>query len=194
MNKATFLKVLEGRLKGLPKEEKSSAVEYYAEYFMDAGVGENDDVLPLVGTPEQVARKIISECTDKTMKAQKEDGGAKNNAMLIWLVILGICAMPIALPIAIVLCAMVFVIVVVGLSLLVALFCTGIGITAVFIGMIPGIFWAETAGQALVIAGLSCIGISLGILFCVLFVKLVNLFIRAIAKLLRKIFSKRTVA
>ena len=125
MNKNEFLKRLDSRLMGMPKEDREDAINYYKEYFIDAGVEDNQDVIPIVGTPEKAARKIIDECTDKTLNEQKKYGGAKNNAKLLWLVILGIFAAPIAFPIALIICAVVFSVIIAVVAVLAALFVVG---------------------------------------------------------------------
>lgn len=194
MNKNEFLKRLDSRLMGMPKEDREDAINYYKEYFIDAGVEDNQDVIPIVGTPDKAARKIIDECTDKTLNEQKKYGGAKNNAKLLWLVILGIFAAPIAFPIALIICAVVFSVIIVIVAVLAALFGTAVALTVVFIAMIPGIFWATSTGQAFVIAGMSCLGIAFGIVMTLCFIKLINLFIRFIVFIFRTIFVRKKVA
>ena len=61
MNKNTFLSELSRKLRRLPVEEQQNAINYYTEYFMDAGVGELDDVTAIVGSVDEVAAETIDE-------------------------------------------------------------------------------------------------------------------------------------
>lgn len=47
--------------KHLPKEECDGAMEYYTEYFADAGFQTADDAIKEFGTPEELAQKIVEE-------------------------------------------------------------------------------------------------------------------------------------
>ena len=100
MNKTEFIKQLEKRLKRLPKEDREDAIRYYEEYFEEMGADDSTDVTNTLGAPDEIAREIIATCTEKHMDAQKERGGIKNNTTVIWMIILGICASPVAVPLA----------------------------------------------------------------------------------------------
>ncbi len=60
MTATEFLTQLDAALFGLSKEERESALEYYREYFADAG--ENaDSAAESLGSPQSVAERIIAE-------------------------------------------------------------------------------------------------------------------------------------
>lgn len=61
MNKKEFLKELNKKLKHLPENEKIDAVKYYEEYFEDAQINEDIDVLCELSTPSEIASQILSE-------------------------------------------------------------------------------------------------------------------------------------
>ena len=115
MNKNEFLRELENRLKHLPKEDREDALHYYREYFDDMQAEDGEDVTNRVGDPKEVARGILTDCTEKQIKRQKEKGGVKNGAVVLWMILLGICAAPIALPV-------ILVVLVLFLCLLIVLF------------------------------------------------------------------------
>lgn len=100
MNKTEFIKQLEKCLRRLPKEDREDAIRYYEEYFEEMGADDSTDVTSTLGTPNEIAREIIATCTEKHMDAQKEKGGIRNNTTVIWMIILGICASPVAVPLA----------------------------------------------------------------------------------------------
>ena len=59
MNKNEFMESLKAKLAGLNPEDREDAINYYWEYFEEAGFGEESDVNKSVGNPEDVAAKII---------------------------------------------------------------------------------------------------------------------------------------
>lgn len=58
MDKRDFLGRLRMQLSDLTDEERAEALEYYEEYFADAGEENEEDVLRSLGTPGQVAEQI----------------------------------------------------------------------------------------------------------------------------------------
>lgn len=59
-DKERFLEELRSQLADLTDEERREALEYYEEYFADAGEENEDDVIRSLGAPEQVAKQIRS--------------------------------------------------------------------------------------------------------------------------------------
>ncbi len=59
MNKNEFMEILSEKLKELSSEDRDDAVNYYWEYFEEAGFGDESDVTKNVGMPEEAAAKII---------------------------------------------------------------------------------------------------------------------------------------
>ena len=64
MNKNEFMESLKEKLSKLNTEDREDAINYYWEYFEEAGFGEESDVTKNVGDPADVAAKIIeaAEC------------------------------------------------------------------------------------------------------------------------------------
>lgn len=58
MNRKEYMKRLEQLLLILPEEEREEALQYYYDYFDDAGIENEDKVIAELGTPEEVAAKI----------------------------------------------------------------------------------------------------------------------------------------
>ena len=127
MNKRKFLEVLNHNLRHLPKEDREDAIAYYEEYFAEMNLSEDEDVTLKVGQPEDVARDILGNCTEKHLDEQKEKGGIRSSATVIWMIILGIFASPIAIPLAIAFVAIVFSCVVAMASIVFAFVCAPIG-------------------------------------------------------------------
>lgn len=58
MRKEEFLRRLNALLSDLGEEERREALTYYEEYFADAGVENEAEILSALGSPEQVAEQI----------------------------------------------------------------------------------------------------------------------------------------
>ncbi len=58
-NKAEFLEALGKLLNSLPPDEQREAMEYYQNYFEDAGTEQEQRVLATLGSPESVAKAIL---------------------------------------------------------------------------------------------------------------------------------------
>lgn len=61
MTKFEYLAELERLLADLPAQERRDAMNYYEEYFVSAGPDKEEDVIRELGTPQQVAHKILEE-------------------------------------------------------------------------------------------------------------------------------------
>lgn len=66
MNKAEFIRRLTELLGDVPLSEREAAIQYYNDYFDDAGAENESSVIASLGTPEELAR---------TIKAGLNDGG-----------------------------------------------------------------------------------------------------------------------
>lgn len=67
MNKEEFLKSLEELLADISPAEKDEAMQYYREYFDDAGAENEADVIRELGSPEGVAHTIKEEIAGKEL-------------------------------------------------------------------------------------------------------------------------------
>ncbi len=61
MNRMGFMAELERLLADMPEEERQAAVQYYADYFADAGEANEADVIRELGSPEKVAESIKAD-------------------------------------------------------------------------------------------------------------------------------------
>lgn len=58
MNRNEFMKRLEELLADISEDEREEALQYYEDYFDDAGVEKEAEIIEELVSPEQVARKI----------------------------------------------------------------------------------------------------------------------------------------
>ena len=126
MNRFEFIAQLKNKLRSLPAEEIANAAAYYEEYFDDAGPENEQSVIAELGSPSGVASKIIGEFAIK--KVDDGKGTTKAGLSAIWVVVLGIFASPIALPLAIAVVAVVFALIVTIFAVLFALGATAVAL------------------------------------------------------------------
>lgn len=75
MNRNEFMAKLEAQLAGIPKEEREEALQYYRDYFEDAGAEHEMDVIRELGSPEQVAETIKADLKCDRHTDQRTDSG-----------------------------------------------------------------------------------------------------------------------
>ena len=72
MTKNEFMIELAGLISKIPEDERNDAINYYENYFADAGI-ESDMLVPAsVGNPKQVADKIIGEAVYGESTSQED--------------------------------------------------------------------------------------------------------------------------
>lgn len=98
MNKIEYIQELKKHLRRLPKDDFKKAIDYFEEYFADAGVENETRVIEDLGSPEFAARQIITNIAIQNTKEPAGDIRKGFNAL--WVSILAVCAAPIALPLA----------------------------------------------------------------------------------------------
>lgn len=133
----------------LSETEQQDVIEFYREYIIDAKLSTSDAIINELGTPKNLARKVLADYSIKMSEQnyQNIDNGHisnndrfKKNLTMIGLVLLALMASPIALPIAFVVILMLAL--VIGLAILfvlIFLFMVAVsvvsGIGAIFIGL-----------------------------------------------------------
>ena len=215
MNREEYMKRLERALNGISESEKAEALQYYRDYFDDAGVENEQEVMEALGTPENLAetikkeqmgqqdsfeQNVDSEDTYVGATKENEDNKKKNKlsgGTIAAIVILAILASPIILTVAAavasalvgvvaaIFSAVVSVIAVVLALILVVVIC----IVAVFVfaGISP-FFSVILAGIALMVAGV-CVFLIMAVVW--LFGMALPWLIKGIIKLCKKIFGKK---
>lgn len=200
MNKMQFLNDLSRRLRGLPKEDYDDAMNYYTEYFMDAEVDDEADVIPMVGKPEEVARKILDDAlvqqiepersgSDEGVGYKGKEKSKKSVRKIVWLTVLSIFAAPIALPLAIAAAALVFSLAIAAFSVVFAIGASFVALLISGIVIIPGIFWAGNIAQGILILGISLVAVAISLLLFVATKDLTAKLFGSIAKICHKRFK-----
>lgn len=190
MNRGEYINCLADKLKRLPKEDYEKAMEYFVEYFEEAG-GENEQqAIEDLGSPAMAADQIIMNMAIKN--AEEPNKGVKKGLSAVWIGILAVFAAPIALPIALAMAAVLFTVVLTIFVVLISIIVTGVSFILVSIlGIVGGvclIFISPVNGIATLGVALACVGIS--ILVCNGCIFLGKLLINCLIKLFGKLAMK----
>lgn len=215
MNRKRFMYELEKLLKDLPANEREEAIQYYNDYFDDAGAENEARVIEELGSPEQVAATIREGMADGSAEytehgyedprfrshqdisaeyreAQEEKSSPKKNGSGMWkflcIVLLCILLCPIVFPLGVAVLA-VAAAVIIGVI--------GIGIGAVVAGLALPIAGIATIiygiyklfllpAVGIALGGIGCLLLAAGILICLL---VVWIFGKAVPWLIRGLVS-----
>lgn len=64
MDRAEFMRRLSDLLQEVPPAEREEALQYYNDYFDDAGEGNEAEIIASLGTPEELAKSIMAGLAD----------------------------------------------------------------------------------------------------------------------------------
>lgn len=180
----------------LSPEERDEAVDFYTEYLQDGGYDSYDDCIRELGTPHQLARKVLADYSIRTLEtptsAKSRKQQPKNDVKTIWLIILALLSTPVTIPLALGLAGLIFAAIVVSGSLIVAVLAIFfaiivVGITGFVVGL-GTLFSSFWTGIFYVGMGLMVIGVL--IMLTPLFKKAINALIRGITLFSEWIYNK----
>ena len=84
MNKETYLQELRKGLKLLPQYDRDEAIEFYEEYFDEAGVENEQKVIEELGEPKILAKKILVDLVDRRYEESMAASAASSeNALAV---------------------------------------------------------------------------------------------------------------
>lgn len=193
MTKTEYLAKLTKYLRKLPQKDYEEALEYFMEYFEEAGPENEAQVIAELGTPKEAAHEVITRLLDE--KIIEDKSSLRNKTTILWIAILAVLASPVALPILLFFLAMlmtllmiIFAVIVTALALTFALLISGVYTFFTSFSLLSVSLASTLFGVGL---GLLMIGGALLLLFasfeiCKLFVKLTTLLIKWLIKKGRK--------
>lgn len=191
MSRDEYLRILARELRKLPREEFDRAMEYYTEYFEEAGPENVEAVMADLGSPVEVAREIIRDTALKRMDDPVKS--MKKGFSSIWIIILSIFAAPIALPMAILLLAVLLMLLAAGVMVLIGMLMAGVGGAAsgiVTVGAgVAMLFQSVPSGIAII--GLGMLLAGLGILATMAMGFIVKWIFRGLRAIFRRILRGR---
>ncbi len=190
MNKAEYLAALAHALRGLPPEEQRNAMQYYEDYFADAGTENEATVIRELGTPEQVAQEILRDFRELATVPPKNTPLRSRTRLtpfaLLAIILLSALLWPVALGLIGVLLALFIGAVFAAIGL-----CLG---GVVLFGVSIATFVSSLA-SGLLLLGLSLLLLSVGILLGAALLRLclaaVPPLLRAIVRLCKKPFERK---
>lgn len=194
MSREEYLRALSRELRRLPKDEYEKAMDYYVEYFEEAGPEKEQEIIKDLGSPKDVAAQIIMDAAMERM--DKPQKSMKRGLSTVWMVVLAVCAAPIALPLAIGILALAGgVLVTAGTLLLCALLVEAGAVAAGVVAVVGGIILlfshplsaVTVTGMGLFMIGISILG---AFVLCLLFRGMVHV----IQALFRRIMRRRKTA
>lgn len=124
MTKVEYLAKLDKYLRKLPKEDYQEAMDYFSEYFEEAGPENEAQVIAELGTPKEAARDIISRLLDEKIIDQEKT--PKSRVSRVWLAILAILSAPVTLPLALFLFLAVITILALGVAAIAVVLSLGV--------------------------------------------------------------------
>lgn len=193
MTRTEYIAKLTKYLRKLPQKDYEEALEYFIEYFEEAGPENEAQVIAELGTPKEAAHEVISRLLDE--KIIEEKSSLRNKTTILWIAILAVLASPVALPILLFFLAMIMTL----LMIIFAVIVTALALT--FALLISGVYTFFTSFSLLSVSLASTLfGGGLGLLMfggalllllisfeiCKLIVKLITLLIKWLIKKGRK--------
>ena len=94
MTKTEYIAKLTKYLRKLPQQDFEEAIEYFMEYFEEAGPENEARVIAELGTPKEDAHEVISRLLDE--KVIEDTTSLRNKTTIIWIAILVVLASPVA--------------------------------------------------------------------------------------------------
>lgn len=110
MTKTEYLNQLEHYLRRLPQADYEEAMDYFREYFEEAGPEREEEIIRELGSPKEAAHDILSQLIEKNHLI------GNNPKQTIWLTVLAVLAAPMALPLTIAALSVIFAIIVTAMS------------------------------------------------------------------------------
>ena len=156
MTSQEYLNQLQKYLKKLPQSDYEDAMEYFTEYFADAGPENEQAVIEELGTPKIAAAELMMNLLDRkidereAMEQEKKRKEKKKTtgANVVWIAILALFAAPIGAPILI--------------SILIVLLCAALCVAlldmSVFLIAVVGV----VVGVKMLLRGILAVSVSFG--------------------------------
>ena len=190
MTRENYLKQLQTQLRKLPPKDYEDAIEYFNEYFNDAGPEGEQKLIEELGSPKEAAADLISNLLDKKLQEDKEvSKTASRSTMRIAL--LALLATPVAAPLMVALLTMLFAAAICIVAAIVCVFVFGFAILIIgsklFIRGVVAVPYSIPGGIMILGTGIFGIGCAillgiLGVYICkwigLLFIRLVQHFTR----------------
>lgn len=128
MTRKDYMTTLSQKLRRLPNEDYIKAMAYFEEYFDDAGLENEQQAIEDLGSPATAANELIMNLAVKN--TQEPPKTVKSGLSAVWIGILGVCAAPIALPLALTIPILIFSLMIVVFALVLSFLITAVALGA----------------------------------------------------------------
>lgn len=187
-------------LKQLDAEEQEEVVDFYREYLQDGHFTAYDDCIRELGTPRQLARKVLADYSIKNLEMDDTDQAGtkvrstkpKDDVRTVWLIILAVLSTPITIPLAfglaclsVAIFAAAFGVIIALLGLVVAVVVGGFSSLIIGIGILSSDIWL-----GLLYAGIGITIIGVLVMMVPLFSKVINGVIHGVTNFFRWAYQK----
>ena len=81
MTRKEYMEQLRKYLKRLPKEDYENAIEYFSEYFDEAGPENEQQVMEELGEPKEAARELLLNLLQESVGDGKDSTGEKETEL-----------------------------------------------------------------------------------------------------------------
>jgi len=171
MSKEVFLEQLSAKLNVLPVDERQDALSYYDGYISDSG--DEAAAIAQLGSPGEVAANILANYVSNSSSSSYYGGASKrglSGAKVALIIFLGLFALPIGLPLIIVLAVIPFTLIITLFAVVFSFAISGFAMIVVGIIAVVGFpvilvqdFWfaVMTAGAGLTLIGVGILMLSL---------------------------------
>lgn len=146
MNRNEFMRRLEILLSDISKEGRDEALQYYRDYFEDAGAEHEAEVIRELESPEKVAETIKADLKREFQDVQ-EPPKTSNGLKILLIVLIVLIGAPIILPVG-------FGLVVAALGIVIAAF-------SFFAGLVLGAVAIMGAGLVVIVVGIPLLVVAL---------------------------------
>lgn len=191
MTKSEYLAKLDKYLKKLPKEDYLEAMDYFREYFDEAGPENEEEVIAELGAPKDAAHDIISRLLDE--KIVEDEKSPKNKAIIIWIAILAILASPVAIPLILALLMVIITILAIGIAIIAMVLALGVALltSGVYMLVDSWSYFSIAPSTTALGVGLGLLSLGLALLALLAAGAVGKFAVKSIGKLIQKAASKR---
>ena len=124
MTRTEYLAKLEHYLKRLPQVDYQEAMDYFTEYFDEAGPENEAQVIAELGSPKEAASDLINRLLDE--KNVDDTKTPRKTTRTVWIAILAILGTPLSLPLVFILFALLITILAVGFAVVITVLMLGV--------------------------------------------------------------------
>lgn len=133
-----YIEELKAMLTQLGAQEQSDVLDFYTEYLQDGQFVTYTDCVRELGTPRQLARKVLADYSIKNLNTASQSGSRankpKDDVKTIWLIVLAVLSTPITIPLAFGAVGLFIAAIAVAVGILAAIF--GVGFGVIFGGLV----------------------------------------------------------